>query len=340
MDEAAGTADADPALVDEPDAPAGKGANVKVGGEDAEIEFRRCCRRFYSGAVDGHRSCVTVVEAVDRLSEGGGGYAAFLGEQTPAALSALGEAGLPTTPSDAVASVGARVLRLARLVAIRAEERRAAHEAGMAERRKALRALLAEVSEGKGDRGGSFATTRQRARRTRRTVKAFSDAYGGGDCAASHPFLSGMRRVIAIQLSEEGTAVSVLWTLHGAAIAEAAPDRAAGRLAADQYMRDALVALMSFMLWVPPEDDPKGSLIDDMLTFAVDPSLSNRTLAKVIAALPRERDLDGRATGSICVPYPRDNRALVRTNADGDGDEMDFCCGTWMEGLLFRKCVR
>ena len=74
MDEAAGTADADPALVDEPDAPAGKGANVKVGGEDAEIEFRRCCRRFYSGAVDGHRSCVTVVEAVDRLSEGGGGY--------------------------------------------------------------------------------------------------------------------------------------------------------------------------------------------------------------------------------------------------------------------------
>ena len=72
MDEAAGTADADPALVDEPDAPAGKGANVKVGGEDAEIEFRRCCRRFYSGAVDGHRSCVTVVEAVDRLSEGGG----------------------------------------------------------------------------------------------------------------------------------------------------------------------------------------------------------------------------------------------------------------------------
>ena len=51
MDEAAGTADADPALVDEPDAPAGKGANVKVGGEDAEIEFRRCCRRFYSGAV-------------------------------------------------------------------------------------------------------------------------------------------------------------------------------------------------------------------------------------------------------------------------------------------------
>mmetsp|Transcript_8962 Transcript_8962/g.19021 ORF Transcript_8962/g.19021 Transcript_8962/m.19021 type:complete len:158 (+) Transcript_8962:463-936(+) len=56
-----------------------------------------------------------------------------------------------------------------------------------------------------------------------------------------------------------------------------------------------------------------------MLAFAVNPTLSDRSLEKILEVLPVDKDLHGRPTGQVVVG------GRERTNIDGDMDEIDFC---------------
>ena len=311
------------------------------------------------------RECRVVVEALERLveqSHAGAGttvspYATFLSAQPPSNIAILSSCGLPTSTTDVapfLASDNSKVLD--ELVYIRTQERKLAHEVKMAERYGLLRDLLVErssdrsgVSTNNGhnmnpaeranhiDKGAddtavaAFATTREDIRRIRRVIRDFVCTYHE-QSIASHPLLAGMRKVIQMQLGSDRDAVvdTVVWTLDGAVLTEAVQTKKCGAGGDDAYVRDALGAILSFMVWIV-EDKNNGDSERDRgeggdssskplpLTFAVNPSLSDRSLEKILEVLPKERDLHGRPTGKVVVG------TRERTNIDGDLDEIDFC---------------
>ena len=286
-------------------------------------------------------------------------YATFLSDRSSSDLDILASCGLPTSTADIgpfLASSNSKVVD--KLVTIRTQERKLAHEVKMVERYDMLLDLLVEMgsdenntynistnghstTEGEHEKRddtaadttiAAFATTREDIRRIRRTIRSFVQTYRD-QAIASHPLLAGMRKVIKIQLGSDTEAVTdtVVWTLDGAVLTEAVQTKKCGGGGDDAYVRDALGVILSFMVWIHDDDKNDGnggikrreggssSGKSRMLTFAVDPTLSDRSLEKIREVLPVDKDLHGRPTGQVAVG------GRERTNIDGDMDEIDFC---------------
>jgi len=290
-------------------------------------------------------------------------YATFLSAQSPSDINILASCGLPTSTADIgpfLASSNSKVMD--KLVTIRTQERKLAHEVKMVERYDMLLDLLVEMASdensacistnGHSAASGehekradtckaatdtsttmaAFATTREDVRRIRRTIRSFVQTYRD-HAIASHPLLAGMRKVIQIQLGSDTEEVTdtVVWTFDSAVLTEAVQTKKCGGGGDDAYVRDALGVIVSFMIWIHDDDkndDNSGierreggssSSKSRMLAFAVNPTLSDRSLEKILEVLPVDKDLHGRPTGEVVVG------GRERTNIDGDMDEIDFC---------------
>lgn len=338
--------------------------------EEPIAEFRNQCRQFYrrstsvvqsSGSLPGlldeevtsganmrasnddqndKRSRV-VVEAIERLvgqshndahptpHSYSQSYASFLKAQSAENVGILSSCGLPTTDDDARQIRGEA---LEQLLAIRAEERKQAHEVKIMERYHMLQDILVELSsheDKKEDDTHAFVTTRNDLRRIRRTIREFVRKYHGS-AIASHPFLAGMRKALRMQVGvNEDVPVecAVVWTLDSAVLTEAVKTTKCGSGGDDGYIRDAVDMVLSFMVW--KQNDANETPKDDAhnLTFEVSPILSDRSLDKLLEVLPKEKILHGRPTGSFDVGNTK------RSNIEGDQDEIDFCAQILREAL-------
>jgi len=322
-------------------------------------EFRTQCRQFYrrstsvvqsSGSLpglldeevtsganmrasnddqNGQRSRV-VVEAIERLvgqthndahptsHSYSQSYASFLEAQSAENVGVLSSCGLPTTDDDARQIRGEA---LEQLLAIRAEERKQAHEVKMIERHHMLQDILVELSsleDKKEDDTQAFVTTRNDLRRIRRTIREFVRKYHGS-AIASHPFLAGMRKALRMQVgvnADVPVECAVVWTLDSAVLTEAVKTKKCGAGGDDGYIRDAVDMILSFMMW---KQNDANETPNYNLTFEVSPILSDRSLDKLLEVLPKEKNLHGRPTGSFDVGKTK------RINIEGSQDGIDFC---------------
>jgi hypothetical protein len=121
--------------------------------------------------------------------------------------------------------------------------------------------------------------------------------------------------------------------------------------ATDKYVRDAITALTSFLVWIPDHANVNTSY--ETLAFAVQPSLSDRTLEMILRIMPLYKDLHGRPTGTITTPRQEaedsttssknkngtDHKSiksatrLVRENVNGEHDELDLCT-MWLHNAM------
>lgn len=326
--------------------------------EEPIAEFRTQCRQFYrrstsvvqsSGSLPGlldeevtsganmrasnddqndQRSRV-VMEAIERLvgqthndahptsHSYSQSYASFLEAQSAENRGVLSSCGLPTTDDDARQIRGEA---LEQLLAIRAEERKQAHEVKMIERYHMLQDILVELSsheDKKEDDTQAFVTTRNDLRRIRRTIRDFVRKYHGS-AVASHPFLAGMRKALRMQVgvnADVPVECAVVWTLDSAVLTEAVKTNKCGGGGDDGYIRDAVDMVLSFMMWKQNDANDDAHI----LTFEVSPILSDRSLDKLLEVLPKEKNLHGRPTGSFDVGKTK------RINIEGSQDGIDFC---------------
>lgn len=244
-------------------------------------------------------------------------YASFLEALSAENVGVLSSCGLPTTDDDARQIRGEA---LEQLLAIRAEERKQAHEVKMIERYHMLQDILVELSsheDKKEDDTQAFVTTRNDLRRIRRTIRDFVRKYHGS-AVASHPFLAGMRKALRMQVgvnADVPVECAVVWTLDSAVLTEAVKTNKCGGGGDDGYIRDAVDMVLSFMMWKQNDANDDAHI----LTFEVSPILSDRSLDKLLEVLPKEKNLHGRPTGSFDVGKTK------RINIEGSQDGIDFC---------------
>lgn len=272
-------------------------------------------------------------------------YEAFLSSQPAESVRVLESCGLPARDEE-IGRTASNPDLVSSFATARAEERRAAHEAQMAERAKGTLCLLREMSD-----DGCEKSALRNARLIRRTIQSFVGKYCE-QSIASHPLLAGMRKAIEMQLGDRGavTKCAVVWTFDAAAISEAVQTKACGAGGDDAYIRDALEAVLSLLVWIrngvgitegKKEKDAEGrgtptgttGSATTLLTFQVHPSLSDRSLERILEILPRPDRLHGRATGTILVGN------TARTNIAGEMDEADFCTQIMREafgGFFYR----
>jgi hypothetical protein len=142
----------------------------------------------------------------------------------------------------------------------------------------------------------------------------------------------------------------LLWTFNIPVISEAVVAQEQID-ATDNYVRDAITTLTNFMAWIPDHANVNSS--SETLTFAVQPSLSNRTLEMILRILPPYKDLHGLHTGSITTPRReaedsttssknengtgrtsmKSATRLVRENVNGEHDELDRCT-VWLHNAM------
>ncbi|CAB9524382.1 expressed unknown protein [Seminavis robusta] len=341
-------------------ATSGSTANQGEGGEE---EYRRRCRHFYrqSTSVDDdftsldaddqdddayvdeeeatrqHSSKKTdeenrlVLEAVDQMSDATS-YSAFLANLTPEQLVVLCSCGLPTSITTSSSTYDAT---REKWVQIRTEERQLAHQVNMRERLHKLESILQEFllqqqpqqqpqqqQQQPQDDNDSFLTTRQQVIMIKQTLRLFVHNYHA-DCIASHSLMAGMRHILELQLDKNEDAPCIVWTFDANVISEAIVAQTQG--ASSAYIKEALHALLVFLVYQEPQKDPEhnnNNTHQRMLQFAVEPSLSDKTLTQILQVLPRPHELHARPTGKYNTPA----QGLVRTNVDGELDEpMDVC---------------
>jgi len=335
--------------------------------QQQEAEYRRNCRKFYrqstsfvsddSGSDDedgDHKaaavtkenrkakknvhSSTLIVEAVDCLTQGAESYQAFLSALAePDALQQLRNCGLPTNASE-IHQVLQDATALQRLIAIRTEERKLAHERNMQERLVRVHETLLKVQQQKKNEKATTTnsgkgTTQHEFRHMQKTLKQFVSTYTSS-CVASHPLLAGMRHLLETQLQQQQEASTMAWTLDAAVLSEAVVAQTGG--AQDTYIQDAVTALTTFLVWIPAKDEESDhqtkndnsknttASSSSELVFAIHPSLSDRTLDQILRMLPSAKDLHGRPTGRV---HPMDDKEqFKRTNVDGEFDEpFDLC---------------
>ena len=282
-----------------------------------------------------------VVEAIERLVEQchndnetnsespSRSYASFLRAQSAEDIGILSTCGLPTTEDDARQIRGEA---LERLIAIRTEERKRAHEVKMLERYQLLQDTLVELCPATVDAippadSPIFVTTRHDLRRMRRTIRDFVGKYQEA-AIASHPFLAGIRKALRMQVgvnSEVPVERTVVWTLDAAVLTEAVKTCLHGAGGDDVYIRDAIGVISLFMVWKRNDANETPEDKANKLTFEVNPSLSDRTLQKLLEVVPKDKDLHGRPTGSFDVGNTK------RTNIEAEQDEVDFCAQIFRE---------
>lgn len=280
-----------------------------------------------------------VVEAIERLVEQSHNsnessphekpYASFLKAQPAENIDILSSCGLPTREESARQIQGEA---LEKLIAIRTEERKQAHEVKMLERHEMLQEILVEMRPALADATidpPTFVTTRNDLRQMRRAIREFVRKYHES-AIASHPFLAGLRKALRMQVgsnSEVPVECTVVWTLDSAVLTEAVKTSRCGAGGDDAYVRDAVGVITSFMTW--KRNDGNESSKDELheLTFEVNPALSDRTLEKLLEVLPKDKDLHGRPTGNFEVGKTK------RTNIEAELDEIDFCAQIFRETL-------
>lgn len=324
-----------------------------------------------------------LLEAIDHLTEGGPeSYMEYLREQekrlnglfskfqelvVSCGLPAVGnkdgdnDHSLKTELSDPI--------KLQRWMTIRNEERCLAHERNIQVRLQRVQELLKEHCDhwnSQAPSKGIKVTTKADLLGINRTMKAFMKKYANDSCVATHPLVAGMRKLLEDQLQvtpsndSSNDAVCLLWRIDAAVISEAVVANEQG--ANDGYVRDAITALATFLIWLPNDidryeikdghksgDDTSNS---ERLTFAIQPWLSDRTLEMLLRILPPYKDLHGRPTGNIIEPSlqeddtlqkeEKDSRSqsltrittrLFRENIDGEHDELDFCT-VWLHNAM------
>lgn len=277
---------------------------------------------------------LVVVEAIERLVEQSHNdsspqqqqsYASFLKAQSAENIDILTSCGLPTTEDGALKIQGEA---LEALIAIRTEERKQAHEVKMLERYHMLQDVLVETTQTSVDANidpPTFITTRNDLRRMRRITREFVRKYHES-AIASHPFLAGIRKALRMQVgsnSEVPVECTVVWTLDGAVMTEAVKTSTAG--GDDAYVRDAVGVISSFMTWKRNYGNESSKDEEHKLTFEINPTLSDRTLEKLLEVVPKEKNLHGRPTGSFEVGKTK------RTNIEAEQDEIDFCAQIFRE---------
>jgi hypothetical protein len=259
--------------------------------------------------------------------------------------------------------------KLERWMSIRNEERRLAHERNIQQRQKRVHELLRQHYRHSGSQKVEPSsatitaisstnvkiTTKADLLRIRRASQAFVQKYGNDNCIATHPLIAGMRKLLEQQLHTEisddndSNALCLLWMFDTAVISEAVVAQEQG--ATDKYVRDAITALTSFLVWIPDHANVNTSY--ETLAFAVQPSLSDRTLEMILRIMPLYKDLHGRPTGTITTPRQEaedsttssknkngtDRKSiksatrLVRENVNGEHDELDLCT-MWLHNAM------
>jgi hypothetical protein len=328
--------------------------------QETEAEYRRNCRQFYRQSTsflsdsdasssdadeeDGHatrhtssRNSALVVEAVDRLTESSTSFETLLAALPAEQRTLLQRCGLPTD-SAAIAQTLSDPAALERLIAIRTEERKVAHERNIQQRLERVQTLFQKAADCQKKYAPTdtpqFVTTQHDLKQMQQTLKTFVKKYASS-CVASHPLMAGLRCLIENQLEEPQC--SIAWTFDAAVISEAVVAEHKG--ASDEYIQQAVTALTSCLVWIPNEENSKedndnNNSTSSNILLAVDPSLSNRTLQQLLSVLPSFQALDARPTGRVRPLAARD-----RTNADGEYDETaeDLCSKLTQVALSWRR---
>lgn len=190
-----------------------------------------------------------------------------------------------------------------------------------------------------------IATRRCHLKRIKTTLRRFVSLY---KChIGSHSFLAGILQLLQTQLSQDGLQI-LLWTFNGTILSEnslstgSTSDESSGYNNADQYVRDAIELLLSFMVRIPEaeassdveagdagnnEDSRKPKISDhheSFLTFYINPTMSNYTLKCLKDELPLLKNLHAKPTGKISITNQKESRtelALFRSNIKGELDK-------------------
>ncbi|CAK0794811.1 unnamed protein product [Prorocentrum cordatum] len=272
---------------------------LPVGGGDAQLDsWSATCARFFRG---GDADARAALEHFDAACSPGGG-------QAPAPVTAVGAARLLAAAGLldlAGAPVPLSAERYGAYVSARNAARSAVHLEGARARRERLGQLVAELGGAApaAAREASELPTRLAAERMRASLSAFGRAYGGEMMA--HPFLRGLRELLQQQL---GCPSVVRWTLREEVFMEAA---------GEAFMADALRLLMHVFCFVPREELGEEGTGGGCLAWEVAPDLSDARIGRLLALLPPEARLEGRATGDVS------RTSRQRTNAGGESDEAE-----------------
>lgn len=157
-----------------------------------------------------------------------------------------------------------------------------------------------------------------------------------------HSFIAGLRNVLEKQLSDETGNRVIQWTFQGSVLTECVIH---GKVAEEEYLKDSLELLLSFMIRVPPPHDlekgesaPSGTETEGdevgneyFLSFHIDPFISNARLGAIVDKIPSRNNLHLKATGK----FDTVTNETIRKNASGKLDEAGFMSfmGNWSDSF-------
>lgn len=207
---------------------------------------------------------------------------------------------------------------------IRDQQRKAAHENQMENRRKCLEQLIREKSsqtilssDDTGKNHDSVVTSYAYLRKIRGLIRNFLRTYK--DHIGTHAFLAGMKKLIEKQSKENNI---VTWTLNASTLSEVNFSSSSSTHGED-YMKDAVELLFSFVVPMSLEnltraEEGKQKEFESLYSFHIHPAISNGHLKTLLTEFGKT-DLDARPTGTFDVLKGKKN--VLRSNISGDLDE-------------------